>query len=145
MLVLNSIGLSLDRDYRITREDLLKYGDHALSHMIVDRIFDAAPRPFAPNPVNRNFMSFEDFIYFMFSEEDKANEVSIRYWVSHFIGSDSHPTCSHTATTTSSRALTWMGTESSITWRCDRFMLYSYIACNALVTKSFPLRICCVK
>ena len=38
--------LDHDRDYRITREDLLKYGDHSLSHMIVDRIFDAAPRPF---------------------------------------------------------------------------------------------------
>ena len=130
--------LDHDRDYRITREDLLKYGDHCLSHMIVDRIFDAAPRPFvesgpwtgaeegaeegaaegaaeaaaaaekdpaspplspasaevsdAPDNdggedktkciTNREFLSYEDFIFFMLSEEDKANEISIRYWFS---------------------------------------------------------------
>ena len=72
--------LDHDRDYRITREDLLKYGDHSLSHMIVDRIFDAAPRPFHPLRPNREYLSYEDFIYFMLSEEDKSNEVSVRYW-----------------------------------------------------------------
>lgn len=83
--------LDHDRDYRITREDLLKYGDHALSHMVVDRVFDAAPRPFeneslasstSANNTNREFLSYEDFIFFMLSEEDKANEVSVRYWFS---------------------------------------------------------------
>jgi serine/threonine-protein phosphatase 2A regulatory subunit B'' len=69
-----------DRDYRITRDNLLKYGEHSLSHMIVDRIFEAAPRPFGPEHVQREFLTFEDFIYFMLAEEDKANEVSIRYW-----------------------------------------------------------------
>jgi serine/threonine-protein phosphatase 2A regulatory subunit B'' len=73
--------LDHDRDYRITREDLLKYGDHSLSHMIVDRIFDAAPRPFyTDSKPNREYLSYEDFIYFMLSEEDKSNEVSVRYW-----------------------------------------------------------------
>jgi serine/threonine-protein phosphatase 2A regulatory subunit B'' len=92
-----------DRDYRITREDLLKYGDHSLSHMIVDRIFDAAPRSFIYDPtavaasnttttttsdlnntnkneINQDYLSYEDFIYFLFSEEDKRNEVVVRYW-----------------------------------------------------------------
>lgn len=59
--------LDQDRDYRITREDLLRYGDHSLSHMIVDRIFDAAPRPFGQDNINREFLSYEDFIYFMLS------------------------------------------------------------------------------
>lgn len=75
--------LDHDRDYRITREDLLKYGDHALSHMIVDRIFEAAPRPFGTTALSdqhREYLSYEDFIYFMLSEEDKANEISVRYW-----------------------------------------------------------------
>ena len=70
--------LDHDRDYRITREDLLKYGDHSLSHMIVDRIFDAAPRPF--DTPSKEYLSYEDFIFFMLSEEDKSNEVSVRYW-----------------------------------------------------------------
>ncbi|KAL7517074.1 hypothetical protein ACHAWX_002038 [Stephanocyclus meneghinianus] len=85
--------LDHDRDYKITREDLLKYGEHSLSHMIVDRIFDAAPRPFEGSDpatvdengnvvakVSRNYLSYEDFIFFMLSEEDKANEFSVRYW-----------------------------------------------------------------
>jgi len=99
--------LDHDRDYRITREDLLKYGEHSLSHMIVDRIFDAAPRPFeggttdaggggagattgadgeggggggAKQSTSRDYLTYEDFIFFMLSEEDKANEFSVRYW-----------------------------------------------------------------
>mmetsp|Transcript_10862 Transcript_10862/g.30039 ORF Transcript_10862/g.30039 Transcript_10862/m.30039 type:complete len:697 (+) Transcript_10862:92-2182(+) len=79
--------LDHDRDYRITRDDLLKYGDQSLSHMIVDRIFDAAPRPFEQQlqqqqqgANSRDYLSYEDFIYFMLSEEDKANEVSVKYW-----------------------------------------------------------------
>eukprot|EP00594_Rhizosolenia_setigera_P014036 CAMPEP_0178962478 /NCGR_PEP_ID=MMETSP0789-20121207/14388_1 /TAXON_ID=3005 /ORGANISM="Rhizosolenia setigera, Strain CCMP 1694" /LENGTH=586 /DNA_ID=CAMNT_0020646635 /DNA_START=287 /DNA_END=2047 /DNA_ORIENTATION=+ len=112
--------LDHDRDYRITREDLLKYSEYSLSHMIVDRIFDAAPRPFDSslssatagnnnannsltnqnqldlsndNQMNlsadnsnadtngtREYLSYEDFIYFMLSEEDKSNEISVRYW-----------------------------------------------------------------
>lgn len=59
--------LDHDRDYRITREDLLKYGDHSLSHMIVDRIFDSAPRPFEQDNVDREYLSYEEFIYFMLS------------------------------------------------------------------------------
>jgi serine/threonine-protein phosphatase 2A regulatory subunit B'' len=89
--------LDHDRDYKITREDLLKYGEHSLSHMIVDRIFEAAPRPFegndaatsldenegnavAPRKMTREYLTYEDFIFFMLSEEDKANEYSVRYW-----------------------------------------------------------------
>jgi len=91
--------LDHDRDYKITREDLLKYGEHSLSHMIVDRIFDAAPRPFegsdndsggsgeeddegnaGKGKAARDYLTYEDFIFFMLSEEDKANEFSVRYW-----------------------------------------------------------------
>jgi hypothetical protein len=32
--------LDSDRDNRLSRENLLKYGDHALSSAIVDRIFE---------------------------------------------------------------------------------------------------------
>lgn len=84
--------LDHDRDYKITREDLIKYGDQCLSHLIVDRIFEAAPRPFGlpelePDKAGKgnsrspkDYLSYEDFIFFMLSEEDKANEVSVHYW-----------------------------------------------------------------
>lgn len=68
--------LDHDRDYRITREDLLKYGDHSLSHMIVDRIFDSAPRPFEQDSVDREHLSYEEFIYFMLSGK-KRLDISI--------------------------------------------------------------------
>jgi len=88
--------LDHDRDYKITREDLMKYGEQCLSHMIVDRIFDAAPRPFGLPELEeekegasaskggeksrKDYLTYEDFIFFMLSEEDKANEISVRYW-----------------------------------------------------------------
>jgi len=43
----------------------LTKGDHSLSHMIVDRIFDAAPRPFEGDNPNRDYLTYESFIYFM--------------------------------------------------------------------------------
>lgn len=86
--------LDHDRDYKITKEDLMKYGDQCLSHMIVDRIFEAAPRPFGLPQLDeiqegssskgskkpKDYLTYEDFIFFMLSEEDKANEISVRYW-----------------------------------------------------------------
>jgi len=98
--------LDQDRDYRITRDDLMRYNDQSLSRIIVDRIFDAAPRPFGRNeplttlsdnqkandtsPVGYDdYLSYEDFIYFMLSEEDKSNEVSARYWFSCLTHGDS--------------------------------------------------------
>ena len=35
--------------------------------MIVDRIFDSAPRPFEQENVDREYLSYEEFIYFMLS------------------------------------------------------------------------------
>ena len=68
----------------------------------MDRIFDAAPRPFEErgddavaadeeisnsagankkaSSTARDYLTYEDFIFFMLSEEDKANEFSVRYW-----------------------------------------------------------------
>ena len=69
------------------------YGKHSLSHMIVDRIFDAAPRLFEGNDTTsldangdvvcqstRDYLTYEDFILFMLSKDDKANEFPVRYW-----------------------------------------------------------------
>eukprot|EP00636_Phaeomonas_parva_P008428 CAMPEP_0118880336 /NCGR_PEP_ID=MMETSP1163-20130328/19933_1 /TAXON_ID=124430 /ORGANISM="Phaeomonas parva, Strain CCMP2877" /LENGTH=720 /DNA_ID=CAMNT_0006816711 /DNA_START=358 /DNA_END=2520 /DNA_ORIENTATION=+ len=95
--------LDTDRDMKISEEDLLKYNDHSLSSPIVQRIFEVGDRPFpqarsaaspdrqgqdaaaaaAAQPWTRNarhMMTYEDFIYFMLSEEDKGVEPSLRYW-----------------------------------------------------------------
>lgn len=68
----------------------MRYNDQSLSNLIVDRIFAAGPRPFEhdnrageeKDTSMREYLSYEDFIFFMLSEEDKANETSVRYWFS---------------------------------------------------------------
>ncbi|KAG3196201.1 Serine/threonine protein phosphatase 2A regulatory subunit [Phytophthora cactorum] len=76
--------LDTDHDFLLSPDDLVRYGGHALTRIIVDRIFERGRRPFARvqtlTSEEKKKMSYEDFIYFMLSEEDKANPVSIRYW-----------------------------------------------------------------
>eukprot|EP00941_MAST-03F_sp_MAST-3F-sp1_P002074 g2074.t1 len=67
-----------DHDFLLTRQDLLRYGNHCLTRGIVDRIFDYARRPLNPGPDDR--MTYENFCYFFLSEIDKSNPISIRYW-----------------------------------------------------------------
>ncbi|KAI3730240.1 hypothetical protein L1987_61409 [Smallanthus sonchifolius] len=45
---------------------------------IVDRIFSQVPRKFTSNVDGK--MGYEDFVYFIFSEEDKSSEPSLEYW-----------------------------------------------------------------
>lgn len=70
--------LDTDHDFYITKEDLLRYGNHSLTYRIVDRIFSQAARPFASSIEGK--MSYEDFVWFILSEEDKTSDVSLDYW-----------------------------------------------------------------
>ncbi|BDA42548.1 probable serine/threonine protein phosphatase 2A regulator [Coccomyxa sp. Obi] len=70
--------LDADHDFLICKEDLLRYGNHSLTYRIVDRIFSQAARPFASKTEGK--MGYEDFVYFILSEEDKTNSVSLDYW-----------------------------------------------------------------
>ncbi|KAJ8546984.1 hypothetical protein ON010_g11254 [Phytophthora cinnamomi] len=101
--------LDTDHDFLLSPDDLVRYGGHALTRIIVDRIFERGRRPFARvqtlTAEEKKRMSYEDFICefpshlpfsmilagangpvmhaisdFMLSEEDKANPVSIRFW-----------------------------------------------------------------
>ncbi|DAZ98907.1 TPA: hypothetical protein N0F65_001346 [Lagenidium giganteum] len=76
--------LDTDHDFLLSPDDLMRYGGHCLTRTIVDRIFEHGRRPFARlqslSFEDKKKMSYEDFIYFMLSEEDKSNPVSIRYW-----------------------------------------------------------------
>eukprot|EP00884_Botryococcus_braunii_P021339 jgi/Botrbrau1/788/Bobra.0181s0041.2 len=70
--------LDQDHDFLISKDDLLRYGNHSLTYRIVDRIFAQAPRPFVSQ--NEGKMGYEDFVWFILSEEDKSNDVSLEYW-----------------------------------------------------------------
>ncbi|QDZ20266.1 regulatory subunit of protein phosphatase 2A [Chloropicon primus] len=70
--------LDADHDFLIGKDDLLRYGSHALTCKIVDRIFSEAPRKFKCKVPG--YMCYEDFVWFILSEEDKTTEASISYW-----------------------------------------------------------------
>ncbi|KAL5792721.1 hypothetical protein ACOSP7_001315 [Xanthoceras sorbifolium] len=70
--------LDTDRDCLIDKENLSNYGSHALTCRIIDRIYSQVPRKFTSKAEGK--MSYEDFVYFILSEEDKSSEPSIDYW-----------------------------------------------------------------
>ena len=67
-----------DHDFLIDKEDLLRYGNHALTYRVVDRIFAEMPRRFVSGVKGK--MGYEDFVWFILSEEDKANGLALEYW-----------------------------------------------------------------
>ena len=70
--------LDTDHDFYLTRDDVLRYSGHSLTRRIVDRIFEQAGRPFISDQPQK--MAYEDFVFFMLSEEDKNNRDSMEYW-----------------------------------------------------------------
>lgn len=70
--------LDTDHDFLIDKENLIKYGNHALTYRIVERIFSEIPRSFTSKVDGK--MGYEDFVYFMLAEEDKSSEPSLEYW-----------------------------------------------------------------
>ncbi|GER44596.1 calcium-binding EF-hand family protein [Striga asiatica] len=70
--------LDTDHDFLIDKENLIRYGNHALTYRIVDRIFSQVPRKFTCKVEGK--MGYEDFIYFILAEEDKSSEPSLEYW-----------------------------------------------------------------
>ncbi|XP_057417893.1 serine/threonine protein phosphatase 2A regulatory subunit B''beta-like [Lotus japonicus] len=70
--------LDTDHDFLIDKENLIRYGNHALTYRIVDRIFSQVARRFTSKVEGK--MGYEDFVYFILSEEDKSSEPSLEYW-----------------------------------------------------------------
>ena len=62
--------LDTDHDFFIDKEDFSRYEGHALSRKAVDRIFEQIPRKFKSEQKEK--MSYEDFVWFMLSEEYKT-------------------------------------------------------------------------
>ncbi|GLT99343.1 hypothetical protein SLE2022_167860 [Rubroshorea leprosula] len=70
--------LDTDHDFLIDEENLIRYGNHALTYRIVERIFSQIPREFTSKVEGK--MGYEDFVYFILSEEDKSSEPGLEYW-----------------------------------------------------------------
>jgi serine/threonine-protein phosphatase 2A regulatory subunit B'' len=56
----------------------LRYDGHSLSRKAVDRIFAQIPRKFKSGVKDK--MGFEDFVWYLLSEENKSSRTSIQYW-----------------------------------------------------------------
>ncbi|KAJ4462003.1 putative Serine/threonine protein phosphatase 2A regulatory subunit B''beta [Paratrimastix pyriformis] len=70
--------LDSDHDQFIGKADLARYGTGALSQKTLDRIFTQIPRKFAST--RPGTMCYDDFIWFLLSEEDKTTDTSLTYW-----------------------------------------------------------------
>ena len=70
--------LDSDHDFIIDKEDFARYEGHSLSKKAIDRIFEQIPRKF--NCDQEGKMKYEDFVWFMLSEEDKTTTRSLEYW-----------------------------------------------------------------
>jgi serine/threonine-protein phosphatase 2A regulatory subunit B'' len=62
----------------INKQNFSKYDEHSLNKKAVDRIFEQIPRKFVSKEKNK--MCYEDFLWYILSEEDKTNPTSIKYW-----------------------------------------------------------------
>ncbi|XP_064639138.1 serine/threonine-protein phosphatase 2A regulatory subunit B'' subunit beta-like isoform X2 [Lineus longissimus] len=70
--------LDKDHDLFISKEDLAKHNDHAISSRMIDRIFSGAVTRGKAQKEGK--MSYPEFVWFLIAEEDKRHSTSIEYW-----------------------------------------------------------------
>jgi len=70
--------LDQDHDFLISKEDLIRYGNHSLTYRIIDRIFQMIKR--SGSALEDGKMDYKEFVWFILSEEDKGNDVGLDYW-----------------------------------------------------------------
>lgn len=75
--------LDIDEDNLLSIDDLIKYDDYSLTPIVCHRIINGHWKKIKKkqtNNNNKNVMDFNDFIYFVISNEDKTNVLSLEYW-----------------------------------------------------------------
>lgn len=70
--------LDNDHDFLLERHDLVRYGCHCLTYQIVDKVFEVHTVP-KEHPDDGK-MDYQEFVWFILSEEDKTTDASIDYW-----------------------------------------------------------------
>ena len=70
-----------DHDFLIDKDDLVKYDGHAYSPRAIERVF-ASTTCFKFTSGIPGKMNYDDFVYFILSDEDKTSEMSLRYFFS---------------------------------------------------------------
>ncbi|XP_025418431.1 uncharacterized protein LOC112689118 isoform X2 [Sipha flava] len=76
--------LDRDHDLFISKTDLARHSDHALSTRIIDRIFSGTVTKKKQKTSNNNYMeekmSYTEFVWFLMAEEDKRHPRAVEYW-----------------------------------------------------------------
>lgn len=70
--------LDSDRDQLVGLQDILNYGQGALTPSVLTRVVQGAGRRLTSGVPGK--LDFEDFVYFCLSEEDKNNPQAVYYW-----------------------------------------------------------------
>ncbi|KAF7494545.1 Serine/threonine-protein phosphatase 2A regulatory subunit B'' subunit alpha [Sarcoptes scabiei] len=70
--------LDQDHDLFISKQDLSKHNDSAISSRMIDRIFSGAVTRTLKTRTNQ--MSYTEFVWFLLAEEDKRHPRAIEYW-----------------------------------------------------------------
>ncbi|XP_019629431.1 PREDICTED: serine/threonine-protein phosphatase 2A regulatory subunit B'' subunit beta-like [Branchiostoma belcheri] len=71
--------LDTDHDLYISKDDLSRHNDGALSPRILDRIFSGAVT-MGNSIIRDERMGYPDFVWFLLSEEDKRYPTAVEYW-----------------------------------------------------------------
>ncbi|CAH8521500.1 unnamed protein product [Heterobilharzia americana] len=70
--------LDEDHDLIISRGDLARHNNYAISERMIDRIFSGAVT--RGTAFKEGVMTYPDFVWFLLAEEDKRHPRSIEYW-----------------------------------------------------------------
>ncbi|KAH8859990.1 Serine/threonine-protein phosphatase 2A regulatory subunit B'' subunit alpha [Schistosoma japonicum] len=70
--------LDEDHDLIISRTDLARHNNYAISERMIDRIFSGAVT--RGTAFKEGVMTYPDFVWFLLAEEDKHHPRSIEYW-----------------------------------------------------------------
>ena len=70
--------LDSDHDFLIDKEDLIKYDGHAWNPRGIDRVFAQVGMKFTSGIPNK--MAYDDFVWFILSDEDKTSDVSLEFF-----------------------------------------------------------------
>ncbi len=66
-----------DHDFLLDKEDLVKYDGHAWSPRAIERVFSQVGMKFSSGVANK--MGYDDFVWFLLSDEDKTTEQSLTF------------------------------------------------------------------
>ncbi|KAL7062832.1 hypothetical protein AAHC03_01450 [Spirometra sp. Aus1] len=70
--------IDTDHDLIITKADLLRHNNYAISERMIDRIFSGAVT--RGSSFKEGTMTYSEFVWFLLAEEDKRHPRSIEYW-----------------------------------------------------------------